>query len=128
VIIVGRVPTAAAVQATALPPLRRYLLAGRTGIRKRRHAAFSRARRAAVDLFSIETPVAPDLEGAQLSTLNQATTIGDVRTIIYALCLVVLTTVLLIAANSMTMLVRDRISEVAVMLWVSRADTLRSCC
>jgi putative ABC transport system permease protein len=46
---------------------------------------------------------------------NYVSAIGDVRTIIYALCLVVLTTVLLIAANSMTMLVRDRISEVAVM-------------
>src|SRR5215470_12808344 len=46
---------------------------------------------------------------------NFASSIGDVRTIIYALCLVVLTTVLLIAANSMTMLVRDRVSEVAVM-------------
>jgi ABC-type lipoprotein release transport system permease subunit len=46
---------------------------------------------------------------------NYVSAIGDVRTIIYALCLVVLMTVLLIAANSMTMLVRDRINEVAVM-------------
>lgn len=46
---------------------------------------------------------------------NYVSAIGDVRTIIYGLCLVVLMTVLLIAANSMTMLVRDRINEVAVM-------------
>jgi len=46
---------------------------------------------------------------------NYVSAIGDVRTIIYALCLVVLMTVLLMAANSMTMLVRDRINEVAVM-------------
>jgi len=46
---------------------------------------------------------------------NYVSAIGDVRTIIYAICLVVLTTMLLIAANSMTMLVRDRINEVAVM-------------
>jgi putative ABC transport system permease protein len=46
---------------------------------------------------------------------NYVSAIGDVRPIIYALCLVVLMTVLLIAANSMTMLVRDRINEVAVM-------------
>jgi putative ABC transport system permease protein len=46
---------------------------------------------------------------------NYVSAIGDVRTIIYALCLVVLMAVLLIAANSMTMLVRDRINEVAVM-------------
>ena len=46
---------------------------------------------------------------------NYVSAIGDVRSIIYALCLVVLMTVLLIAANSMTMLVRDRINEVAVM-------------
>ncbi|MBV8053891.1 MAG: FtsX-like permease family protein [Deltaproteobacteria bacterium] len=46
---------------------------------------------------------------------NYVSAIGDVRNIIYALCLVVLMTVLLIAANSMTMLVRDRINEVAVM-------------
>jgi putative ABC transport system permease protein len=46
---------------------------------------------------------------------NYVSEIGDVRTIIYALCIVVLITVLLIAANSMTMLVRDRINEVAIM-------------
>jgi putative ABC transport system permease protein len=46
---------------------------------------------------------------------NYVSTIGDVRTIIYGLCLVVLLTVLLIAANSMAMVVRDRLNEVAVM-------------
>ena len=46
---------------------------------------------------------------------NYVSAIGDLRTIIYTLCLVVLTTLLLIAANSMTMLVRDRTNEVAVM-------------
>jgi putative ABC transport system permease protein len=43
------------------------------------------------------------------------TGIGDVKTIMYSLCIVVLLTVLLIAANSMAMMVRDRITEVAVM-------------
>ena len=48
--------------------------------------------------------------------LNSVITgIGDVRTIMYSICSVVLITVLLIAANSMAMMVRDRISEVAVM-------------
>ena len=46
---------------------------------------------------------------------NAVTAIGNIRTIIYSLCLVVMLTVLLIAANSMAMMVRDRISEVAVM-------------
>lgn len=46
---------------------------------------------------------------------NYVSAIGDVRTIIQALCVVVLVTILLIAANSMAMLVRDRINEVAVM-------------
>jgi putative ABC transport system permease protein len=46
---------------------------------------------------------------------NYVSAIGDLRTIIYALCLVVLMTILLIPANSMTMLVRDRINEVAIM-------------
>jgi putative ABC transport system permease protein len=49
------------------------------------------------------------------SVANVITTIGDVKTIVYSLCLVVLLTVLLIAANSMAMMVRDRTSEVAVM-------------
>jgi len=43
------------------------------------------------------------------------TGIGDIKTIMYSLCIAVLVTVLLIAANSMAMMVRDRISEVAVM-------------
>lgn len=43
------------------------------------------------------------------------TGIGDVKTIMYSLCIVVLLTVLLIAANSMAMMVRDRVTEVAVM-------------
>jgi len=49
------------------------------------------------------------------SVAGVITTIGDVKTIIYRLCLVILLTVLLIAANSMAMMVRDRTSEVAVM-------------
>jgi putative ABC transport system permease protein len=49
------------------------------------------------------------------SVANVVTAIGSIRTIIYSLCVVVLLTVLLIAANSMAMMVRDRISEVAVM-------------
>ncbi len=49
------------------------------------------------------------------SVAGVITTIGDVKTIIYSLCLVILLTVLLIAANSMAMMVRDRTSEVAVM-------------
>ena len=48
--------------------------------------------------------------------LNSVITgIGDVKTIMYSICIVVLLTVLLIAANSMAMMVRDRITEVAVM-------------
>jgi putative ABC transport system permease protein len=46
---------------------------------------------------------------------NSVTAIGSIRAIIYSLCIVVLLTVLLIAANSMAMMVRDRIGEVAVM-------------
>ena len=49
------------------------------------------------------------------SLANAVTAIGSIRTIIYSLCVVVLLTVFLIAANSMAMMVRDRISEVAVM-------------
>jgi putative ABC transport system permease protein len=49
------------------------------------------------------------------SVANVVSAIGNIRTIIYSLCMVVLLTVLLIAANSMAMMVRDRISEVAVM-------------
>ena len=49
------------------------------------------------------------------SVANVVSAIGNIRTIIYSLCMVVMLTVLLIAANSMAMMVRDRISEVAVM-------------
>ena len=42
-------------------------------------------------------------------------TIGNIRGIVFALCAVVVLTVLLIAANSTAMMVRERISEVAVM-------------
>lgn len=49
------------------------------------------------------------------SVANVVSAIGNIRTIIYSLCVVVMLTVLLIAANSMAMMVRDRISEVAVM-------------
>ena len=41
--------------------------------------------------------------------------IGNIRAIVFALCLVVLLTVLLIAANSTVMMVREQISDVAVM-------------
>jgi putative ABC transport system permease protein len=52
----------------------------------------------------------------ETAALNSVITgIGDVRTIMYSVCIVVLITILLIAANSMAMMVRDRISEVAVM-------------
>jgi putative ABC transport system permease protein len=59
------------------------------------------------------------------SLANWVSSIGDVRAIIYSLCVVVLLTVLLIAANSMAMMVRDRIGEVAVMraLGFTRAHT-----
>src|SRR5260370_22231811 len=49
------------------------------------------------------------------SVANSVSAIGNIRTIIYSLCLLVMLTVLLIAANSMAMMVRDRIREVAVM-------------
>jgi putative ABC transport system permease protein len=41
--------------------------------------------------------------------------LGNIRAIVFALCAVVVLTVLLIAANSTAMMVRERISEVAVM-------------
>jgi len=41
--------------------------------------------------------------------------LGNIRAIVFALCLVVLLTVLLIAANSTVMMVREQISDVAVM-------------
>ena len=43
------------------------------------------------------------------------TNVGDVRAIAFSLCGVVLVTVFLIAANSMAMMVRDRVTEVAVL-------------
>jgi putative ABC transport system permease protein len=46
---------------------------------------------------------------------NFVTAIGDVRPIIYSMCVVVVLTILLIAANSMAMMVRDRIGDVALM-------------
>ena len=60
----------------------------------------------------------------ETAALNSVVTgIGDARAIMYSLCVVVLLTILLIAANSMAMMVRDRIGEVAVMraLGFSRA-------
>ncbi len=41
--------------------------------------------------------------------------VGNIRAIVYSLCAIVILTVLLIAANSTAMMVRDRLSEVAVM-------------
>ncbi len=41
--------------------------------------------------------------------------LGNIRAIVFALCAVVVLTVLLIAANSTAMMVRERLSEVAVM-------------
>jgi len=41
--------------------------------------------------------------------------LGNIRAIVFALCIVVLLTVLLIAANSTVMMVREQISDVAVM-------------
>src|SRR5260370_38870672 len=41
--------------------------------------------------------------------------LGNIRGIVYALCVVVVLTVLLIAANSTVMLVGEQISDVAVM-------------
>lgn len=52
-------------------------------------------------------------ESAALSTGLSA--LGDVRAIILSLCIIVILTVLLIAANSMAMAVRERIGEIAVM-------------
>ena len=58
-----------------------------------------------------ETETTPESNALE----SAVTGIGDIKTIMYSLCLVVLITVLLIAANSMAMMVRDRITEVAVM-------------
>lgn len=58
-----------------------------------------------------ETETTPESD----AVVSVVTGIGDIKTIMYSLCLVVLITVLLIAANSMAMMVRDRVAEVAVM-------------
>jgi putative ABC transport system permease protein len=49
------------------------------------------------------------------SIAGSLSAIGDVRGIVYSLCAVVVITMLLIAANSMAMTVRERLGEVAVM-------------
>ena len=48
------------------------------------------------------------------SIANGVSAIADLSTIIFSLCAVVVTTVLLVAANSMAINVRERISEVAI--------------
>jgi putative ABC transport system permease protein len=58
-----------------------------------------------------ETETTPESD----ALASVVTGIGDIKTIMYSLCIVVLLTVLCIAANSMTMMVRDRVTEVAVM-------------
>ena len=58
-----------------------------------------------------ETETTPESD----ALASAVTGIGDIKTIMYSLCLVVLLTVLCIAANSMAMMVRDRVTEVAVM-------------
>lgn len=58
-----------------------------------------------------ETETTPESD----ALASVVTGIGDIKTIMYSLCIVVLLTVLLIAANSMAMMVRDRLTEVAVM-------------
>ncbi|HVN27159.1 MAG TPA: ABC transporter permease, partial [Candidatus Binataceae bacterium] len=58
-----------------------------------------------------ETETTPESD----ALASAVTGIGDIKTIMYSLCIVVLLTVLCIAANSMAMMVRDRIAEVAVM-------------
>jgi len=59
--------------------------------------------------YETRTMTESDALAAGLSAL------GNVRAIVFALCAVVVLTVLLIAANSTAMMVRERISEVAVM-------------
>ena len=48
------------------------------------------------------------------SIANGVSAIADLRTIVFSLCSVVIVTVLLVAANSMAINVRERISEVAI--------------
>jgi putative ABC transport system permease protein len=59
--------------------------------------------------FETRTMTESDALSGGLSAL------GNIRGIVYALCVVVVLTVLLIAANSTVMLVREQISDVAVM-------------
>src|SRR5258708_8233176 len=42
-------------------------------------------------------------------------TVGNVRAIIYSLCVVVILTVMMVAANAMAMMVRERLNDIAVM-------------
>lgn len=49
------------------------------------------------------------------SMANNISSMGDLRPIVYGLCALVLLTMLLVAANSMAMTVRERLGEVAVM-------------
>lgn len=58
-----------------------------------------------------ETETTPESD----ALASVVTDMGDIKTIMYSLSVVVLVTVLLIAANSMAMMVRDRVTEVAVM-------------
>jgi putative ABC transport system permease protein len=58
--------------------------------------------------FETRTITESDMIASNLSV------VGDVRGIVYSLCAVVILTMLLIAANSMAMTVRERLGEVAV--------------
>jgi putative ABC transport system permease protein len=58
--------------------------------------------------FETRTITESDMVASGLSA------VGDVRGIVYSLCAVVILTMLLVAANSMAMTVRERLSEVAV--------------
>jgi putative ABC transport system permease protein len=49
------------------------------------------------------------------SIANALSFFGNIRAVIYSLCVIVLISVLLIAANSMAMNVRERLADVAVM-------------
>ena len=72
-----------------------------------------------------ETETTPESD----ALASVVTGIGDIKTIMYSLCIVVLLTVLCIAANSMAMMVRDRVTEVAVMrASASAASTSSRCC
>lgn len=58
--------------------------------------------------FETRTVTESDMVASGLSA------VGDVRGIVYSLCAVVILTMLLIAANSMAMTIRERLNEVAV--------------